>query len=125
MSTYICLEDVKKMKTGKSLEDGRILVLNPLALQSAVLRGPLRQYSRNIAESTPEKSWAVNTRWAVYKTGGWNYNRVTKCQSVHATGLSTVSDYRKIKSISHPSTFPPDLLHFVLSKSVQSTNLRI
>jgi hypothetical protein len=25
---------------------------------SHVLRGPLRQYSRNIAESTPEKSWA-------------------------------------------------------------------
>jgi hypothetical protein len=38
---------------------------------SDVLRGPLRQYSRNTAESTPEKSWAVNKRWAVYKTGGW------------------------------------------------------
>jgi hypothetical protein len=41
----------------------------PLFRTSAALRGPLRQYSRNIAESTPEKSWTVYNRWAVYKTG--------------------------------------------------------
>ena len=38
-----------------------------------VLRGPLGQYSRNIAESTQEKSWALNKReGALQKNGGWN-----------------------------------------------------